>query len=386
MFARLYSHGALRYHNLRCSAPTVNGITRKLSSILTEQRIDDEFVFPVHTSADTENSFCWSGAIIHDEVCNLNSDEFIAEKKSVLLRGKNVVILKAEHKGLGMVTFAAIKGEAIPDWRFCSIAIHGDPIDTERSERYFDEIKETISGFVSCLFGIGFGGDRSDSEKCAVLRTAHSKYLTPEYLIGNFPHDTGHFKMPGNYYRSESPAMNPLLDCAAEDDQLVGHPVVPLNAADMNVGAVVRDHSHLMSVLNPANTVAAARRQASLLSTEYVLYSDLVNTSATVTAASMTPVLIAETSAWVTVDLNLETPVSFQQLNPHINTEKSHAGTDGSSGEDMNSGKGQQSDVIRTIRTKVPTATSTKMLLQLISHWENSEFNWKICNIMCLDE
>jgi len=374
MFSRQLSRVISR-HQLCNSFNRSSSFLRHFGTELGEQRVDDEFVFPVHTSCDTENSFCWSGAVINNEVCNLNSDEFIAEKKSVLLRGKNVVVVKAEHRGLGMVSFAAIKSESIPEWRFCSIAIHGDPIDANKVEKYYGEIKETIEGFVSCLFGKQLGhssnsSSSSDSAKRALLSTVHSKYLTPEYLIGNYPHDAGHFKFPGNYYKSAARNDQELLGLSETSPPPPTTPttststISPDDNTQVNMSAVIRDHEHLMSILNPGNTVAAALRSVAMVSRRHVFYSEFKNTSATVSSVNMTPVLIAECSAWVTVDLKLETPMSTE------------------SDDDF---AASNSSELEVIRSKIPTAESTNMLLQLIPHWENSEFTWKVCNILCLD-
>jgi hypothetical protein len=347
----------------RYSLPCSSNNLRSFSNDRGEQHVDDEFVFPVHTSCDTDNGFMWSGASIHTEVCNLNSDEFIPEKKSILLRSKNVVVLKAEHKGLGMVSFVAIKSEDIPDWRFCSIAIHGDPIAEDKAANYFGEIKDAVDGLLFCLFGKQLGhssNSSNDSAKCAVLKAAQSNFLTPQYLVGNYPHDSGHFKFPGNYYRSGREG-----DAEKEES-----PFIP-GDAEMNVGAVVRDHAHLMSVLNPSNSVAAAQRNHSLATTRHEFFSEFVNTSANVSAANISPLLVAECSAWVTVDLNLETPMQAEAA-----AVKEHVSSSGAAAYPTPA----------VIRTKVPTASSTKMLLQLIPHWDNSVFTWKVCNIFCVDE
>jgi hypothetical protein len=178
----------------------------------TGPHIDDEFIFPVHTSADGEYNFLWSGAAIHQEVCNLNSDEFEPNNKSIVAKSRSVILLQTYHRMLGTVTFVAIKSRAMNQWRFCSISIFGDLLSniSSKDQKITNQFVVGAHGVVENLFRelMSVEDHVISNKKSAENRVADitsqmtriaGKYFHKSIVLGNFPPDNGHQKISFDY-------------------------------------------------------------------------------------------------------------------------------------------------------------------------------------------
>ena len=307
--------------------------TQHQSAAGSGPHMDDEFVFPVHASGDAENMFLWSGVIIHNQVCNLDSDDFSKGKKSILVNSKNVVLLRTEHRTLGVVSFVGIKSDQVKDWRFCSIAVHGDELESpDDSAMCEDHISSTIKDFISALFApaLKLG---SIAAKGALMGKVQAKFLTLEYLVGNFPHHAGHFKFPKKSHSSVSVDVD--IDPSI-DDLFTPASTLMDGAQEPSRNGDACDWEHWQSILNPASALQSTA---------------LLGANTTCKVLSVTPVLMAESSAWTTVDLGLSTGLVAAD----------------------------------TTDKELYRSSTTKLLVQLLMVEKENGFEWKICNVLCID-
>ena len=165
---------------------------RLFSSLYTEAEsephLDDDFSFPVFVTLDGDSSFHWSGASISHEVCSLHSDEFVADKKTILVKSNNIIILLTEHNQLGAITFTAIKSRFAKKFKFCSVSVFGDIAAYDAS--CLHKVQLCIKDMFFALNQAIASGEGKSVDL--------GSYFTSSFLAGNIPPDSGHLKCLGH--------------------------------------------------------------------------------------------------------------------------------------------------------------------------------------------
>lgn len=326
---------------------------RSHSSQIESLGKDDEFAYPVYTSADGDHSFQWHGALIHRNVCNLNSADFLPTK-TVLQRSSNVVLLKAEHKDLGDVTFAAIQSEKCRSWKFCSIAIFGDDFVNTNIQRdaECEKIQVCIEKFCNNL-------NLKSVDANSLLDN-----FTDSFLLGNIPYDAGHWQEPISYMKTPAEIMQSVVDSEMEWQSIMKALSPEENEIESKPNSSdISEHSNSLKVISFEDKTNMKSNLAKLLNpygTNKHTNVDNLNTSCSYRHSKI--VLLSPSSAWVAIDLDLHSD--------------SYEPNDGC--EEVNI-------------LQHPRVTSTKLLCLLINTMIDGDitgkdaFVWKISNVLCID-